>query len=292
MSKNRGAATFVVILIFFVIVLFFLFSFSMRIADYIKENAHAADCKASVAVLSRLGIHGKGVKQYNINCPVKNIRVTKEEEVFPTIAREMATVWSNFGAGKLELFAPEDGVFCVLGSHITFPNWKKELHGFLPYLAEHAYKKTTYLEYLTGFRLTPAEAKSVQELHTLDKIDTSKPLGILFVYSKDAHLTKEEVAVFGLGAGTLLGTAAGVVSLFYFPPHGVVFLGMTIITPLVTTAARVITSSALTAVAGAKTGYLLGYDESAEWDARILAVPFAKEEIAKLPCTYWPVPVK
>jgi len=90
----------------------------------------------------------------------------------------------------------------------------------------------------------------------------------------------------------LLGTAAGVVSLFYFPPHGVVFLGMTIITPLVTTAARVITSSALTAVAGAKTGYLLGYDESAEWDARILAVPFAKEEIAKLPCTYWPVPVK
>lgn len=292
MPKNKGAATLVVILIFFLVVLFLLFSFSMKLAEYIKENAHAADCKASIALLSRLGVHGKGVHQYKINCPVKEILVTKEDDVFPTVAKEMATVWNNFGAGKLALFAPEDEVFCVLGGYLTFSGIKKELRGFLPYVAEHAYQKTSYLEYLTGFRITSAEAQSLQQLQQIDKIDTTKPLGILFVYNKDAHLTKEEGAVFGLGAGTLLGTAAGIVSLVYFPPQGIVFLGMTLVRPIVTATVRVITSSALTAVAGAKTGYVLGYDESAEWDARILAIPFTKEEIAKLPCTYWPIPIK
>ncbi len=292
MSKNKGAVTVVVILIFFLIVLFLLFSFSMRIADYIKEKAHAADCKASVAVLSRLGIHGKGIHQYKINCPVKEISLAKEEDVFPTVAQEMATLWSNFGAGQIELFSPEDEVFCVLGSHLTFSKMKKELHGFLPYLAEHAYQKTSYLEYLTGFRFTPAEAQSFQQLQQIDKIDTTKPLGLIFVYSKDARLTKDEGVIWGLGAGTLVGTTAGVLSLFYFPPQGIAFLGMMLVRPVVTAAVRILTASALTAVAGAKTGYVLGYDESAVWDARIVVIPYTKEEIAKLPCTYWPVPLK
>lgn len=293
MSGNKGEVSYLIILLFSLIVLVLLLLLSVRINELIKEQAKAGECKASVAILSKLGSYGK-VRDSPLACPVNRRTLTKEEEIFPIIAREMATLWNNFGAGQLELFPAQDDVFCVLGSHITFAGMNKEVKGLLPYLAEHAYQRKTYLEYLTGLRFSSAQKAAMQspEMQALDKIDTTKPFGILFVYSKDAKLTKQEGTVMGLGVGSVIGVVAGVVTLFYFPPAGLSVLGYTLITPLTIGVAKVAATTAFTALAGSATGYLFGYDESAEWDARIVALPFTVEEINKLPCTYWPVPVQ
>ncbi len=293
MEGNKGIEfSMIVIFIVSIIILILLMLYAGKLAEIFKSTIEQNKCKTSVYTFSKLYASSKVLQQYTLSCPVSKLTVNQEEEVFSTVAKEMATLWDNFGEGKLELFAPEDEVFCVLGSHITF-DMKKEMRGFLPYIAEHAYKKTSYLEYLTGIPPSAAQKTSLQAsyLQQIDKIDTSKPLGIIFIYSKDAMMTKQEGTIYGMGIGSVVGIVAGVATLFYFPPAGISVIGITIISPLITGAAQMAGVTAVSALFGTATGYLFGYDKSAEWDARILAVPFTPEEIGRLPCTYWPVPV-
>ena len=283
----------IVVLIVCIIILVLLMLYIGKITESFKINTEVSRCKTSIYAFAKLHARGSTIKQQTISCPVHKLVVSKEEDILPMVAKEMAVLWDNFGEGKLDLFSPEDEVFCVLGSHITFSGIKKEMHGLLPYLNEHAYKQTSYLEYLTGIpssTVTKSQLLSPQ-LQPLDKIDTSHPLGILFVYNKDTKMTKQEGVVYGLGIGTVVGAVAGIATLFYFPPGGISLLGITIISPLLIGTAQVASVTAISSIALATTGYLFGHDESAEWDARILSIPFTPKEISRLPCTYWPVPL-
>lgn len=294
MLKNKGSIEQVVILIVFIVLLILLMQFSFQIIEKIKDQTQASQCKTSVLLLSKLAKGGHGFKEYVLSCPIKFINLTKEKDVFPSVAKEMAHIWNEFGEGKLELFEPKDEVYCVLGSYIQFKDINKQIPGLLPYLAEHAYQKTNYLEYLTGVNWNPSQKQILHtlELQKFDNIDTTKPLGIIFIYSKNTKMTKQEGAIMGAGIGTVVGVVGGIATLFYFPPAGISILGYTLISPIAIGAAQVATGTAISSFAGASTGYYFGHDESSEWDARILAVPFTKEEISRLPCTYWPVPVK
>lgn len=295
-KKAFDSVNFVVITVIMLTMFIVLVFFQSQILDVMKQQAGENICKASVYFHSKLKISGKEIFQgLGLDCPAKSIIIEKESEVLPTVANELANCWDNFGEGKLNVFKDEDKTYCVPCAIINFKGLKGYHPGFLRSLTINKVpgKDMTYFEYLNGVRFTEGTLKQYQNsIAGIDKqsIDMQKPLAILFLYGKDAHTDKKLGATYGALLGLGVSVIGGVLMLSTFGmAAGITVLGVTIVSPLYMTGMLGVVGVTATTVTGGRIGYLLGSDTSADWDARVMALPYETESFKKLGCNELPV---
>ena len=280
-------------LILLVIVLLVMIVYGTGLFKRGDSYADAQTCRDSIQRNSQLRFGGIQFSS-RISCPIEDIKLSGDDDAIKArVAQELYQCWNTWGEGRLELFDPKDETFCAVCSIITFEDKNEKIAGLLPYLAQRVVPggKETYFEYLTGVSVTEATRTNLAnpEVQKFDVIDTAQPLSIVFTYAKDAQLSKKEGLIWGVGIGTAIGIATGVVLLVVFPPAGVSVLGVTIVSAA-TIGTVALTAGALGgAIGGGLIGYELGHDTSATWDAHLLAIPYTAEQLTKRGgCTYFP----
>ncbi|MFA5141460.1 MAG: hypothetical protein WC471_00635 [Candidatus Woesearchaeota archaeon] len=287
--------TYIMVLIICLVTLIVLIMFQSSIINLIKSTTTDNACKASVYLQSKLQLEGKNfIETGNLECPTRVIELTKEAQIKPTIANELYSCWDNFGQGKWEIFKADSQTYCVICSNIQFKGLEGRLPGIIKYLANTKIpgESQTYFEGLNGVRFNENTISSFDNFITpeFDYIDLTKPLSIVFVYSKRAAESKLSSTFQGIIGSTPLGMVSGtVVGLYTWSSlAGVTILGFGVpaVTLGMTAAAGTITAMA---IAGGAIGYMLGSTSSANWYAHVMAVPFDKDNIDKLGCTYMPV---
>ncbi len=269
----KGAVqSWVVGLIIVLAVVLALWAFQGRILTSRDKLLEQKECRESVKTNAKARLLGYEFSS-KINCPTGYETVSgNDEAVKQGIAYNLYACWDKFGKGQLELFKPSDATFCSICSYLTFDD-KKTVTGLLDYLSTHNVPleagQHSYFEFLQGRKYTNNIPETLASTGIPDAVDTGKPFGVVFVYGKDAKTTKAETA----GIGAMIGYGAGLTVL--------VLSGGTL-TP-------VLVGAAAGGVAGGGIGYWLGSDNSADWDARILAVPMEEAALQKLGCTYLPI---
>jgi len=216
-----------------------------------------------------------------------------DDVILGAVADELYTCWNQWGEGKLELFKAEDSVFCAVCSVIEFDTKDRKIPGLLTTLNSRVIPGggMSYFEYLSGVQVTEGIQGKLDEMAASqqDVIDTSQDMSIVFTYAKDARVSKNEGLIWGLGIGSAIGLVAGGILAIVFLPAGVAVLSVTIIsasTVAITTAAA---TTLAAGAAGGLIGYQLGHDTSANWDARIIAVPYNRDQLQdRLKCTDFP----
>lgn len=188
-------------LIFLVLFIQFFNSFD----ESIKNKSSRDACMVSVVSNSILNAAYplEGVEFANvINCPTKNITITKnvenfDKEIKKTVADSMYECWDMFGQGKTELFA-DDGIFCVICSIIEFKDNGKEISGFGNYLMQTSIsgKEISYMDFLHGYE-TPnsihtLESSDSDVLDSIEntRIDTDNLQSVIFVHAKGKEKIK------------------------------------------------------------------------------------------------------
>jgi hypothetical protein len=289
MIKKAQVNKILVSLILMVTIIFLFAILGQRFIEGGETLAEKATCKESVLQHSKSKLFGYDFSN-RINCPTKQVLAEgSDSEIKETVAEELYSCWNQWGAGEIELFNPEDETFCATCAVINFEDKDREVTGLLTTLNNRVIQSggQSYYEYLSGKTVTDATITEL-ESQGLDKIDTSKPMSIVFTYSKDAKITREEATIWGVGIGTAVGLIGGVVLTIVFPPAGVTVLSITVVSASTIAAGAVIGSTLGGAAGGALIGYQFGHDTSADWDARILAVPYTKGELQQLNCGYFP----
>ena len=292
MKRGIIPARMMVILLLMLVVIVVLIVFTQQI--FTKGDIHTAraQCRQSIDQNANLRLAGYQFSS-RILCPTEYHKASgSDEEMLGTVAQELYRCWNDWGAGEEELFKPEDSTFCVVCSVIEFDTRKEKLTGLMGVLNSRVIPRggQTYQEFLTGVQVKEGVRTDLSniEANELDVIDTSKPLSIVFSYRKDAKLTKGEGLIWGLSIGAVAGLVTGTVLLVVFPPAGAGIIGATI--AATATGVAVTASTTAGAIAGGGIGYYFGHDTSADWDARIIAVPFTQEDLNKrLQCDEFPV---
>ncbi|MBS3113253.1 hypothetical protein J4418_04175 [Candidatus Woesearchaeota archaeon] len=275
--------------ILIIIIAFIIISFQFNLFDILKSASTDNACKSSVVLNSVAKLSGNEFMD-EIKCPTRDIKISDEKKVFPTVANELYNCWDNFGKGKLDLFKKEKGMYCVICSRIEFT----DLEGKKPGLFSYLYKTKllnqdkTYYDALFDVNFDTITDAAVEELiqthiNKNDNLDLSKPLGIMFLYDKtDINIGKGESTFWGATTGFLagVGTNAYLVSI-----GGVSFLGFTVVPTLVLGSGAIITGASL----GTYIGYLFGHESSSEWRAGVVTMPLEQANIDKLGCVNLPV---
>lgn len=268
--------------------------FLQQVFEKAERSTARAQCRESIQSNSQLRLYGFDFSS-RINCPTQEIIATgNDDEILGTVADELYSCWNQWGAGQLELFKAEDSVFCAVCSVIEFDTKDRKIPGVLTTLNSRIIPGggQSYYEYLTGVRVDEGLSQRLTQLADSEKdiIDTSQDMSIVFTYAKDSRVTKQQGLIWGLGIGSAVGLIAGGILAIVFPPAGIAVLSVTIISA---TTIAVTTAAATTLAAGATgglIGYALGHDTSANWDARIIAVPYNRDQLQdRLKCTDFPV---
>ncbi len=204
---------------------------------------------------------------------------SKDEGVIKrTIANSMFDCWDQYGRGEIEIFDTRDQNYCVVCSSLEFTN-KKEINDFTQFLVDNkpnAASEQTYFEYLTGIKAEDnkvIEKYENSELKEKDVVDLTNPLAVMFVMDKNAYPDAKLGVEEGKAVTTVVGAGGGVLAGFF---TGIALCGTGI--GCIAGAGIIVTA------VGALTGYTIGSDSSAEWDARVLLWDYNK--IDELDCTY------
>jgi len=267
--------TWVIIGIFVLAIFLMLLDRIMKgTSEYIDDET----CKKSVAANAnaRIKIKGTDVSSYigkivPIKCSTnyETVESGDEKEMKRALADSMAKCWDYFGKEGYELFDTKDGNYCVICSRMEFKK-PKRLDEFSKFLIEENYGSETYFKYFYGKDVPEGFSYDTSDisLREYDSMDTSKPLGIVFMMAKNAHFGKIETT----GMGAVGGVAAGgalVVGLGLTSTGLLAWVGI----PLVV----------VTTYIGGRAGYALGPDKSSTFKSRIVVVPY--EDIRSLNCT-------
>ena len=227
-------------------------------------------------------------------CKTEYVNVQKGKEM-QTISESMAGCWDKYLEGKQRLFETEDNTYCAFCSVLTF-NDKNQISGLTDYLMQNEAKgkNKKYFEYLTDVKITNDVMQVVENenLKKLYKIDTSKPLAVIFLMSKniypDSLLKLSAVQTGGIGA--IAGGAAGataVAGLLVYSGVGVCFGGaaVTLGASCVLGGLLIGIGTIVGAAGGGGAGLMVGSVHDPDIDAKILLVPYTKEDLSKLKCT-------
>ncbi len=306
LPRNKKAASMgfrflVVLVITMVFVLIYLLwlrdyrIFGENLADYaICKNSNIENAKLKL----KIGINSFGIKtgkqvideRVGNKCKTEYVKVPSNKEL-DFISRKMANCWDMYLEGKEELFDTEDNNYCAICSVSTFED-KKQLTGLTQYLIEYDApgKNKKYFDYLTRTIVTNDIYQEIEnaDLNDLYTIDTSNPLAVIFVMSKNAYpdgvLEASSVTTGGIGA--IAGGAVGgslVVGLLI--KSGI---GLCVGVPLVgCPIGGLLVGVGTLAGAGVLgiTGYLIGSPYEPDRDTKILLWPYTNEELSQLKCT-------
>lgn len=292
-NKNKkgleliGPYTYIIVVTLIFVSFIGIIFFQAQIMDFLREIGGEAPCRTSVYLHAYSKLSGKDfIQNTKLDCPTRYKEVSKENEVLPTIANEAYKCWDDFGSGQLELFDHNNWegevTYCHVCSTINFKgNLEGNLPGFLEYVGKYGVGDKTYLELLYGVKFTEnnmQEYKNAIVEADKNSVNLNVPLAIIFLYDKESKLDK----LYTSGIGSLVGGAIGTTSIAYATITGALGIGLF---PL-TLGAGIITG---VSVVGAYSGYLLGSDSSADWDAKILVVPYTKQGLNKLNCQRLPI---
>jgi hypothetical protein len=235
-------------------------------------------CRASVD--SHIAANVMGADPYEgLKCPPVEKKVSKKADydIMKDTANQMADCYWKFGENG-ELFG-EDGVYCALCSHIIYEGDAKgrKIDGFRQFL-EREYvppkyaQNARYAEYIIG---RPTNADELKPVGLPDQIplDTTTDYGVMFVYTKNAHMGKVLTGIIGAGSGAIV-TAVG---------------GMVLLPWSWAAAGTVALVSMGAGISGGLIGSDIGADTTADWQSAVLLVPWNEAELRKLPCTQMPV---
>jgi hypothetical protein len=283
-------STFMITMILIVLMTIVLIFFQSNLFNLIRATSTQNSCKVSVYTQATLKLSGHDMMETSkLDCPTNYVTVTKGKEAIPTIANEMYTCWDNFGRGQLELFQHEDDNYCVVCSVIDFKGLEGNHPGMFNYLAyqKPKGKSLTYLEFLNNVGFSETTTKAFDNYMKNQLVDFTRPLGIIFVYGKETMMDKKQTGLIGALGGGALGGGLAAYSVGW---TGLSVLGITLLSPLTVVSGVAAVGITAGAVAGGYGGYLLGSDQSATWDAKLLILPYNEESIKKLAgCKYLPI---
>ena len=239
-----------------------------------EQNTGVSDkqmCKDSIMLYSKTAMFaGRPISQ-SIKCPTRYLKLPVEdnkdvEAAKKEIASQMYDCWDNFGRGKLELFDPKNGRFCVVCAVISFSSPNKKIDGFVEYLNQNRIpgRNETYAQFL-------GNSEEVEFEQGVDKfeIDTSKVYAVMLTYDKRSRLSTLTKAT----TGFIVGAAASVA--------GVALIMSGIGAPVgigVLAAAATIGGTA-SAVIASQTGA-----ENSEWTAGVILED--ENSVADIGCDY------
>ncbi|MFC1691537.1 hypothetical protein ACFL0W_05145 [Nanoarchaeota archaeon] len=253
--------------------------FSMFFVQYIHSaEEFVADTRCQQSVLQnafRLRIMGTDLsdKMGNIipiQCKTdypKPFPKSDEQEYKKIIANNMLSCWNTFLRGQKELFAVEDQNFCVVCSRLEFEE-KTKLPEFTKFLIETKAPPFFNETYFEIFRQKKTEKGILKEyensqLKGKEAMDLSKPLAVVYILGKDAHIGKGDATTIGAGGAVILVGIGSVLTVSgIFAP-----IGLTVIA----------------GIAGGASGYMLGSDYSADYNARVMVWPY--DDLSALKCT-------
>jgi hypothetical protein len=151
-----------------------------------ESTQSSAACRASVQGMALTStLNPTNVGQLRCTTEYATIDTADVAAQKKAIADKMASCWGMFSEGKLKLFAPETGTYCVICSRLAFSH-PATLKDFTGYLHDTPAVGTgmTYLQYLTN---TGTEGNPLTYEGTDRSLDTTKPMAVVFVYTKNVN---------------------------------------------------------------------------------------------------------
>ena len=193
-ATSMGFRFLVVLVVTMVFVLIYLMwlkdyrIFGSNLADYTickNSNIENAKLKLKIPLSNELLDERKGNK-----CRTEYITIAKDKEL-QTISKKMAQCWDMYLEGKERLFETEDNNYCAICSVLEFED-KKKLTGLTDYLTKQPAPNQggkTYFQYLTKVKFEKDVQTKLEnfQLKELDRVDTSKPLAVIFTMEKNAY---------------------------------------------------------------------------------------------------------
>jgi len=244
----------------------------------------------------------------DLQCSTEYLKVTTSDpdRMKKQIADTMVDCWQMYGEGNLEVFDTRDGNYCAVCARLEFEEGE-QLAGFTRFLmdSQAPQQDKTYLQYFqaAGQRcdasaMAPAQFKESYEnsqLTDMDTLDTSEPLAVMFVLTKNAYpdgvfeTGKLEAAMTAAGPAALVGGVAGVIAGIALCSSGIGCVAggpliLTIISGATLSAGAGATGGIVLGGAAAATGYALGAACTADYDAYVMLWPY--ENLSALNCTY------
>jgi len=296
--KNKKALamkSMIVIIIGLTVLISFLF-FQKDLAHAYNEKEQKLICKHAVEIGAATKIKGSDFlttiftspdsKPSDIPCPVNyDDKVSgNAEEIKEKIALKMYDSWDMMHQGRLDMFSSNTGEerYCILTDHIKFRDAPPKVEGFPEYLRDKPIprqgeettdpkEKIKYAEFLQCHN-TRFNSTSVPVINKDFTIDTEQDYGIMFLYSKEGYMQKIWAAQKGIGIGAGV-SGAGII----------IMLALTPWTMGTTTAVAIIPI-----IIGGSTGYIIGSEKSADWQACIMLFPYNEKTLKGLNCTYMP----
>ncbi len=256
-----------------IIALVLILVFLQTAQKSIRNISDSSICKESVK-LNALLRYDKETSTSDIKCPILFVKTDSDKQnvVFQSLALALSDTWNEFFEGRVQVFDVEKQNFCVIRRVIEF-NTQGKFNGLFSYLIQNnppAMRKS-YFTYLTNIGVEEGQRTLTSnfQLRNADVIDTSTPYAAVFVMAKRENIGKITGAEIGGATGLItLGVASSVTGVGL--PIGLTLIG------------------AGTA-GGAYTGFLLGSDYVADWDAGMLLVPYTEQSLKALNCTKLPV---
>ena len=249
-----------------------------------NEIANKEICKSSIQMSSNKlkeeieGLFDPYGNAAQIECSTEYINYDEDdpEVVKRIIANKMYDCWDMYLEGEKELFETKDGAYCAVCSRLTFEEDVK-INQFMLFLRETKIptREDTYWEYFYGTDIESFETDHYlnSEFESYDRFTTSDPLAVIFFMDKDAYpgawkwvyqTKKVETLKMG-GAGIAAGTVVGLVTCGLTAP----VCGATFVI--------------LGLGAGAGSGYMIGADKSAEYNAYVYLGDY--DNLNSLGCT-------
>ena len=260
-----------------VISIIFILVYYQTVRTTTEDLALNTQCKESVK-LNALTRYDEISADTSIKCPTiyKKVKATNQDAVFEVSARSLADTWNEFHEGRVQVFDTKKENFCVVRRVLEFSE-QEQYKGFLDYLLQHnpPQIQKSYFSYLTNIEVEQGKRafKDNTALYNSDTIDTKYPYAAIFTMSKATNIGK----VSGAGIGAIVGViAAGTIT--YFSAGTLSWTSIGIIN--------------MATVAGSTvSGFMLGNEYAADWNAGMLFIPYTNESLKSLNCTILPVAI-
>ncbi|MBI2655910.1 glycine zipper family protein [Candidatus Woesearchaeota archaeon] len=295
LPKNKKAASMgfkflVVLVITMIFVLIYLLwlrdyrIFGENLADYAickNSNLENAKLRLKIPLSNELLDERAGNK-----CKTEYLRVAKDREL-EIISKKMAQCWDMYLEGKERLFETEDNNYCAVCSVLEFED-KKQLVGLTDYLIRQPAQNQqgkTYFQYLTRIKFEKDVQTELESSHLkqLDRVDTSKPLAVIFTMEKNAY-PGSWTGYSSLRTGTVSGIAGGVLA-GSLTAGVITCAGLTLGLCGGLIVAVVGTATLSGAAIGGTAGYAIGSTYNPDTDTKILLWPYNNQDLQKLDCT-------
>lgn len=280
---------YVLIIFAFIMVLYLLLGGDIN--AYMKSYFEKLTCKKSVEMHSRL--HVGGIEAFSdVNCPVRYKEVKKGSDINHALAFYMAECWDQYGEGRLKLFSNEwisTEKFCAICTHLKFDENKViDAKSFLQYLKEKpapigftydvfGNKGVSYYTYLSGYKTEDLDLSNPKLGEY--KIDTDKPYGIIFTYTKRGDLVSD-YTLKAAGVGAIIGSTTGEAMVLSI--KGIPFIGKAI-------SGKAIMAIGLAGVVGGAYAAVRLGGVPQQIDSAVVLIPYDEIELQKLDCEIFPV---